>query len=54
MRDCVFFVADRTMRDTFLGFLSRADRATQLQCGDFDCDTNEDLFFAAGQNDSGL
>lgn len=54
MRDCVFFVADKTMRETFLGFLGREDRNAQLQCGDFDFDPNEDLFFAAGQNDPGL
>lgn len=54
MRDCVFFVADKTMRETFLGFLGRADRSAQLHCGDFLFDPAEDLFFAAGQNDPGL
>ena len=54
MRDCVFFVADKTMRETFLGFLGRADRSAQLGCGQFDFDPDEDLFFAAGQNDPGL
>ncbi|ROM87185.1 MULTISPECIES: methylation-associated defense system protein MAD4 [Pseudomonas] len=53
-RDCVFFVADKTMRETFLGFLSREDRNEQLSCGNFSFDPAEDLFFAAGQNDSGL
>ena len=53
-RDCIFFVADKTMRETFLGFLSREDRTTQLGCSDFAFDPAEDLFFAAGQNDSGL
>jgi hypothetical protein len=53
-RDCVFFVADKTMYDTFLGFLSRADRVEQLGCAAFAFDPAEDLFFAAGQNDSGL
>lgn len=53
-RDCLFFVADKTMRETFLGFLSREDRAAQLGCGNFDFDPAEDLFFAAGQNDPGL
>jgi hypothetical protein len=54
MRDCVFLVADKTMRETFLGFLSRANRCDQLRCGPFEFDPNEDLFFAAGQNDPGL
>lgn len=54
MRDCVFFVADKTMRETFLGFLGREDRDQQLGCGPFEFDPNEDLFFAAGQNDPGL
>lgn len=53
-RDCIFFVADKTMRETFLGFLSREDRPTQLGCGSFAFDPAEDLFFAAGQNDPGL
>jgi len=53
-RDCVFFVADKTMRETFLGFLSREDRDEQLGCGAFTFDPAEDLFFAAGQNDCGL
>lgn len=53
-RDCVYFVADKTMRETFLGFLSRKDRNEQLGCGDFIFDPAEDLFFAAGQNDCGL
>jgi hypothetical protein len=53
-RDCVFFVADKTMRETFLGFLSREDRPAQLDCGNFAFDPAEDLFFAAGQNDPGL
>lgn len=54
MRDCVFFVADKTMRETFLGFLGREDRGNQLGCGAFEFDPGEDLFFAAGQNDPGL
>ena len=54
MRDCVFFVADKTMRETFLGFLSREDRASQLGCGQFSFNPAEDLFFATGQNDPGL
>ncbi|CAD5370103.1 conserved hypothetical protein [Rubrivivax sp. A210] len=53
-RDCLFFVADKTMRETFLGFLGREDRAAQLGCGHFAFDAAEDLFFAAGQNDPGL
>lgn len=53
-RDCLFFVADKTMRETFLGFLGREDRAEQLGCRSFSFDPAEDLFFAAGQNDSGL
>lgn len=53
-RDCVFFVADKTMRETFLGFLSREDRDRQLGCSSFLFDPAEDLFFAAGQNDCGL
>lgn len=54
MRDCVFFVADKTMQETFLGFLTREDRFEQLECGAFEFDPNQDLFFAAGQNDPGL
>ncbi len=54
MRDCVFFVADKTMRETFLGFFCRADLRSQLGCGLFEFDPEEDLFFAAGQNDPGL
>jgi phenylpyruvate tautomerase PptA (4-oxalocrotonate tautomerase family) len=53
-RDCVFFLADKTMRETFLGFLEREDRERELGCGNFSFDPAEDLFFAAGQNDPGL
>lgn len=54
MRDCVFFVADKTMGETFRGFLGRADRDQQLGCGPFEFDPGEDVFVAAGQNDPGL
>lgn len=53
-RDCAFYVADKTMRDTFEGFLSREDRCLQLGCGHFDFVPSEDLFFAGGQNDPGI
>lgn len=54
MRDCVFLVADKTMGETFRGFLGRADRDQQLGCGKFEFDPGEDVFVAAGQNDPGL
>jgi hypothetical protein len=54
MRDCVFFVADKTMRETFFGFLGREDRDDLLGGVAFQFDPGEDLFFAAGQNDPGL
>lgn len=54
MRDCVFLVADKSMGETFAGFLNRPDRAIQLDCGPFVFDRNEDLFVAAGQNDPGV
>ena len=54
MRDCVFFVADKSMSETFAGFFSRPDRCQQLNCGPFEFVRSEDLFVAAGQNDPGL
>jgi hypothetical protein len=54
MRDCVFWVADKSMGETFFGFLSREDRCAQLGCGPFEFDRNEDLFVATGQNDPGI
>jgi hypothetical protein len=46
MRDCVFLVADSTMRQTLLGFLSRNDvhKPYNLGTAPFAFDPNEDLF----------
>lgn len=49
MRDCVFFVADSTMRQALLGFLTRADafKGYNLGTAPFRFDPNEDLFSSA-------
>lgn len=53
-RDCVFFVADKSIGETFIGFLSRPDREEMLGCGPFAFDPREDVFVANGQNDPGI
>ena len=40
------------MGETFYGFLSREDRCTQLGCGPFEFDRDEDLFVATGHKDA--
>ncbi len=49
MRDCLFFVADSTMKQAILGFLTRNDCFSDYNLGTapFAFDPNEDLFSSA-------
>ena len=54
MRDCMFYVADMNMVETFKGFLTRQQFHQSLGCGRFAFDPLKDLARAAGQTDGGL
>lgn len=54
MRDCMFYVADMNMAETFKGFLTRQQCHQSLGCGQFAFDPLQDLARAAGMTDGGL
>lgn len=56
MRDIVFLVADLSMQEALRGFLTRDDCYRDFNLGTcpFEFDVSQDLFYAAGLNDSGL
>jgi hypothetical protein len=60
MRDCVFILADGTMRAMFEGFLDRAHFSRRLKVGEFQLEATTDLIVAVGSRtdtsgfDSGL
>jgi len=53
-RDCVFLLADSTMRACFDGFISRENFHLSLKCGRIDIDPTYDIIVAAGDHDPGL
>jgi hypothetical protein len=54
VRDCIFLVADETMKATLNAFLSRTGKHLSLQCSDFAFDMREDLISPVGDYDSGV
>ncbi|GHV74909.1 hypothetical protein AGMMS49940_22110 [Spirochaetia bacterium] len=54
MRDCFFYLADKNMKFSFEGFLTRPDFYKKLGCGPFAFDPQQDAKVAAGDNDPGL
>ncbi len=54
MRDCMFYVADMNMAETFKGFLTRQQFHQSLACGAFAFDPLHDLGRAVGKTDGGL
>jgi hypothetical protein len=54
MRDCMFYVADQNMAETFKGFLTRPQFHLSLSCSPFEFDPLYDLARAEGKTDGGL
>jgi len=54
MRDCMFYVADLNMEETFKGFLLRDKFYLSLGCGKFEFDPVVDITRAKGRADGGL
>ena len=54
MRDCLFFVADKTMEQIILGYAPRDLFHRSLGCRPFDFDPERDVKVAVGLNDPGL
>lgn len=54
MRDCMFYVADMNMAETYKGFLCRDQFHLSIRCGPFEFDPLHDLARAAGKTDGGL
>lgn len=54
MRDCIFYVADQNMAETFTGFLNRPNFHLSMGCGAFQFDPLLDIARAKGKTDGGL